>query len=253
MAKAGNNPDFFEETAFWAQGKRFVFGIDEAGRGCLAGPVCAAVTAWQTQDANHIPVEGIRDSKLMTEPQREKCFEPILERAFAYGIGFASPLEIDRWNILQATSLAVARAMEYALAFMINNGHLEMGAILNKDFAFLADGSHPLLNRAQFFIYHMEYSPEFPLLQKFFEDKVQEKCVIKGDSKVFSIATASILAKVSRDRRMLELHQQYPAYNFARHKGYSTELHIENLKKAGPSPEHRFSFAPVNQALPVEN
>jgi ribonuclease HII len=245
-------PDLSEEALLWNQGGAFVFGVDEAGRGCLAGPVCAAVTCWPINRDGVLPVP-VKDSKQMTESQREAVFEPILKRAMAHGIGFASSTEIDQWNILRATHLAVARALERALASLVNDGLVSIGFLESRRFMFLSDGNRPLVSEARPFLLHPDYAPEFPLLRELFMDHFHEKCIIAGDSKVFSIASASVLAKVSRDRLMMELDRQFPDYLFAKHKGYSTALHIEKLNKAGPCSEHRFSFAPVNEAFQLRN
>lgn len=246
--KQSSAPDLSEEALLWNQGGAFVFGVDEAGRGCLAGPVCAAVTCWPVNHTGEIPVP-VRDSKQMTETQREAAFQPILDRALSHGIGFATSTEIDQWNILRATHLAVARALERGLASLVNDGLVTIGQFHRTRFMFLSDGNAPLVSQARIFITHPDHAPEFPLLRELFLDHFHEKCIIAGDSKVFSIATASVLAKVSRDRHMMELDARFPDYQFAKHKGYSTALHIEKLNKVGPSPEHRFSFAPVNEAF----
>ena len=244
------NPNWQEEALLWKEGSAFVFGIDEAGRGCLAGPVCAAVCAWPrlenaSEAESHYPAP-VRDSKQMSEAQREAAFTPIKEFALAYGVGYASAKEIDRWNILRATYLAVARAMEQALAKLPADTPLA-------SLAFLTDGSHPLLSKSSFFVNHPEYEQEFPRLARLLSGGIKERCIVKGDSKVFSIASASVLAKVSRDHLMHELDKTYPAYAFAVHKGYSTAKHIEKLKLAGPSPEHRYSFTPVAEAARAHN
>lgn len=238
-------PDLNEEALLWKQGSAFVFGVDEAGRGCLAGPVCAAVAAWApTAEA---PVV-VKDSKKMSEHAREAAFQPIQEKALAFGVGMASPVEIDRWNILQANYLAVGRALERAIAMLVNAGLVSALDVNADRFHFLSDGSHPLVSRAKFFVYHADYGAEFPLLQQLFRNELREKAIVKGDDKVFSIASASVLAKVTRDHRMVELDREFPVYQFAKHKGYSTALHVENLRKAGPCSEHRMSFSPVAEA-----
>lgn len=239
-------PSLEEEALLWKQGSAFVFGVDEAGRGCLAGPVCAAVAAWPAQLAQEAMLSGIRDSKLMTEAQREAVFDEVKNKTLAHGVGWASAQEIDRWNILRATYLAVARATEIALQLMAQENFFD-----GKDFssfAALTDGSHPLLSRGKMFATHPEYAAEFPYLRALLEKPLQEICVIKGDSKVYSIASASILAKVSRDRHMHVLDKEFPAYDFAIHKGYSTAKHREKLRAAGPCSEHRKSYAPVAEA-----
>ncbi len=243
---SAKQPSLEQEALLWKQGSAFVFGVDEAGRGCLAGPVCAAVAAWPA----HLPAEavllGIRDSKLMKESQREAVFDNVKDKTLAHGVGWASAREIDRWNILQATYLAVARAMEKALQAMVQEKLFD-----GKDFssfACLTDGSHPLLSRGKMFATHPEFEAEFPYLRALLAKSLQEICVIKGDSKIYSIASASILAKVSRDRHMHILDREFPAYDFAVHKGYSTARHIEKLRAAGPCSEHRYSYSPVAEA-----
>ncbi len=187
------------DDAFRAQGFPILCGVDEAGRGPLAGPVCAAAVILPPD----IEIEGLNDSKKLTEKKREALYEPIKELALGYGIAFATVEEIEQYNILQATFLAMRRAVE----------QLSMTPDL-----VLVDG-----NRL----------PPLP---------VPGKTVIKGDSLSASIAAASILAKVSRDRLMLELDEQYPMYGFAKHKGYGTAAHYEALRTYGLSPAHRPSF-----------
>ncbi len=184
----------------------------------------------------------------MRESQREEAFDPIRALSHAHGVGFASAEEIDRWNILRATYLAVARAMEAALR-QLNEKGIKIDASFRNSSAFISDGSHPLLSRAQFFVGSKEYVGEFPLLAPFYEKPLREVCVVKGDSKVFSVACASILAKVTRDRHMHHLHEQFPHYDFLLHKGYSTAKHVEKLNKHGPCSEHRRTFSPVSNAL----
>ncbi len=243
MGKVGI-PNLEEEALLWKDGSAFVFGVDEAGRGCLAGPVCAGVSAW----APFSPVFGlpvaVRDSKVMTEPQREGAFAPVQQYSLAWGVGFASAQEIDRWNILRATHLAIARALEAAFAKLA-----ALGLSPWQQASFLTDGSHSMVKQCLFFLSVGDYQGEFPCLQRLRGQRFVERCVVKGDSKVFSIACGSVLAKVSRDRYMLELDRQYPTYEFAAHKGYSTAKHVENLRKAGPCLEHRRSFSPVSETL----
>jgi ribonuclease HII len=241
-------PDLEHEAPLWKNSGAFVFGVDEAGRGCLAGPVCAAVTCWAPHSAAFGLAVPVRDSKLMKEEERERAFGPIQALALAFGIGFASAAEIDRWNILKANYLALARALESALHSLRARG-IWRPAMGIESLAFLTDGNHPLVGHCSFFVQMPEYHPEFPVLREIFRVRPREICIVKGDSKVFSIASASVLAKVSRDRHMVSLDAAYPAYEFAAHKGYSTPKHIENLRRAGPCSEHRKSFAPVTEAL----
>ena len=188
----------FENNAY-EKGYKLVCGVDEAGRGPLAGPVCAAAVILPK---NHI-ICGVNDSKKLTEKKREELFDVIKAEALDYSIAFASEKEIDEINILQATYLAMKRAVE--------------GLKLNCDYA-LIDGNR------------------MPPLE------IAGETVIKGDAKSESIAAASILAKVTRDRLMLELAEKYPQYQFEKHKGYGTKLHYEMLDKFGPSEIHRQSF-----------
>ena len=181
------------------EGFAAVCGIDEAGRGPLAGPVFAAAVILP----EHCGIEGIDDSKKLSPKKREQLFGEIENGAVAYGIGFATEQEIDRVNILQATFLAMKRAFD-ALA-------------VRPDLALVDGNRMPQLG-------------------------VETRTIIKGDSLSASIGAASILAKVSRDRLMLQIDGLYPQYGFARHKGYGTALHVEMLKKYGPCPVHRRSF-----------
>ncbi len=189
----------YEENAINA-GYKCVCGIDEAGRGPLAGPVYAAAVVLPLG----LEIEGLNDSKKLSEKKREQLFDVIKEKAVDYSIGIATEQEIDEINILNATFLAMHRAVE--------------GLKTKPDYA-LIDGN--------------QY-PRNPF--------VTEETVIKGDAKSMSIAAASILAKVSRDRFMLEKAKEYPQYQFEKHKGYGTKLHYEMLKEYGASPIHRMTF-----------
>ena len=192
-------------------GSSFLIGIDEAGRGPLAGPVVAA--ACYIPPALTAQFPEVNDSKKLTEKKREKLFERLTHtEGILYGIGFASAQEIDELNILQATFLAMRRAAEPLLKY--------------PGVAALIDGPHPV---AQFSL------PQRP--------------IIDGDAKSLSIAAASILAKVTRDRYLKELDTRYPGYGFAGHKGYGTAKHLAALRQLGPCPEHRRTFAPVRNLL----
>lgn len=182
-----------------AAGFPLVCGIDEAGRGPLAGPVYAAAVILPLDCA----IEGLNDSKKLTEKKRELLFDVIREKAVAYGIGSATAQEIDQVNILQATFLAMARAYK------------AMGTAAGWA---LVDGNR---------------MPPLP---------IPGETVVKGDGQCACIASASILAKVSRDRVMGELDRQYPQYGFAKHKGYGTKAHYEAIKQYGLLPEHRRTF-----------
>ena len=190
---------FLYERRAVSDGHPLVCGIDEAGRGPLAGPVYAAAVILPMDCV----IEGLNDSKKVSEKKREQLFDVILEKAVAYGIGSASAEEIDRINILQATFLAMERAVSA----------MKRPA----DWA-LVDGNR---------------MPPLP---------IPGETVVKGDAQCASIAAASILAKVSRDRVLRELDQEYPQYGFAKHKGYGTKAHYEAIKQFGVLPEHRKTF-----------
>ncbi|NUM89749.1 MAG: ribonuclease HII [Bdellovibrionales bacterium] len=224
-------PTLEKETLLWQRSGVFVFGLDEAGRGCLAGPVCAAAYAFP-RGVGAIP--EVRDSKQIAEPIREAMFDEVRAAAAASGVGFASAEEIDRFNILNATSLALLRAVERALS-----------ATPAARLVFLTDGNQKLLHRARRFL----EMPEFQRVRDLFSVGFEEEPVVKGDAKVASIAAASLLAKVSRDRVMRDLDARFPGYEFRAHKGYSTELHVRKLYELGPTSEHRRSFSPVKQVL----
>ncbi len=187
------------EEGFYAQGVQVICGVDEAGRGPLAGPVCAAAVILP----EHLELPGLTDSKKLTDKKRRELFPLIKEQAIAYGIGLASEKEIDEINILQATFLAMQRALDQLS--------------IRPDLA-LIDG-----NREKDF-------------------GLPVKTVVKGDSLSANIAAASVLAKVTRDDLMLELAGQYPEYGFEIHKGYGTKAHYEALGEHGPSPIHRMTF-----------
>ena len=186
------------------QGILRLCGIDEAGRGPLAGPVCAAAVVLDPAR----PIQGLGDSKKLTEKKRELLYGQIREKALGYGIGWASPQEIDEYNILQATFLAMKRAL----------GQLAQQG-LRPDWI-IVDGNR---------------DPGF-------DGQAHTQTAVGGDGAYACVAAASILAKVSRDRHMLELDAGYPQYGFAKHKGYPTALHYQMLGEYGISPVHRRSF-----------
>ncbi len=188
------------DNAYRESGAGMFCGVDEAGRGPLAGPVYAAAVILPPEPI----IDGVNDSKKLSEKKREALFDVICDKAIAYCIATASVEEIDTHNILQATFLAMQRAVE--------------GLKVPPQFA-LIDG-----NRAPSGL------------------TIPCQTVVKGDSLSASIAAASILAKVSRDRHLLELDKQYPQYAFAKHKGYGTKAHYEALAQYGPSPVHRLTF-----------
>lgn len=193
----------FEEE-IQAQGFRVIAGLDEAGRGPLAGPVVAAAVVL----APIKKMAGIDDSKKLSPEQREKIFSLILQQAAAVGIGVVDAREIDRLNILRASLKAMEQAVQ--------------NLPLSPDFL-LIDGIHSLT---------------LPLAQR---------AIPKGDQRCQSIAAASIVAKVTRDRLMLAYHDEYPQYNFARHKGYGTREHLQAIRQYGCCPLHRQSFKPIYQ------
>lgn len=192
-------PDFSYEKELMSSGYKYVCGCDEAGRGPLCGPVVAAAVILPVD----IEIPGLNDSKKLTEKRREALFDVIKESAIAYAIAEASPEEIDEINILNASMLAMKRAVEA----------LEVKA----DFA-LIDGN----------------------CSRGFD--IPTKTVVKGDSISASIAAASILAKVTRDRGCIELDRMYPEYGIAQHKGYPTKLHMDAVREYGPSKIHRKTF-----------
>ena len=188
----------------------WICGVDEAGRGPLVGSVVAGAVVLDPSN----PIAGLKDSKKLTPARREFLYEQIMEKAKAWGIGEASPAEIDDINILQATMLAMRRAIE-DLA-------IRLGAWPDKA---LIDG-----NRC----------PELP---------ISAEAIIKGDAKEPAISAASIIAKVTRDRQMQALDKIHPQYGFAQHMGYPTEAHFAALKEFGTCDEHRRSFSPVRKVL----
>jgi len=192
----------------------WVCGVDEAGRGPLVGAVVAGAVVL---DPNN-PIEGLKDSKKLTAARREYLYEQIMGKAKAWGVGEASPAEIDDINILQATMLAMRRAIEDLTS--------RLGTWPDKA---LIDG-----NRC----------PELP---------IAAEAIIKGDTKEPAISAASIVAKVTRDRQMMSLHERHPEYGFAQHMGYPTEAHFAALKKYGACEEHRKSFSPVRRVLELQS
>ena len=187
------------ENEIYDSGVSPLCGVDEAGRGPLAGPVCAAAVMLP----RGLQIEGLNDSKKLSEKKREALYDQIVSQAIAYGIAFASVEEIESVNILEATFLAMNRAIE----------KLSVRPALA-----LIDG-----NRSKGI-------------------SVPARCVIGGDGKCADIAAASILAKVTRDRYMLDMAKQYPQYGFEKHKGYGTAAHYAAIREFGPSPIHRMSF-----------
>lgn len=193
-------PDYSYEALAREKGFKAICGVDEAGRGPLAGPVCAAAVILP-EDAE---IKGLNDSKKLSEKKREALFDVVKNTAVAWSVAWASVEEIEKYNILNATFLAMNRAIE--------------GLDIKSDYA-LIDGNR---------------------IPK--DIKIPCETVVKGDSLSMSIAAASILAKVSRDRLMLELDKQYPMYEFKKHKGYGTAAHMALIREFGPCECHRPSF-----------
>ena len=193
-------PDYSYEKNATLNGFKFVCGVDEAGRGPLAGPVCAAAVILP-EDTE---IEGLNDSKKLSEKKREALFDVICEKAVAYSIAYGTLEEIEEFNILEATFLAMNRAIDTLS--------------VKADFA-LIDGNRVPKNI-----------------------KIPCETIVKGDSKSMSVAAASILAKVSRDKLLLEYDEKYPQYNFKKHKGYGTKEHTDLILKYGPCEIHRLSF-----------
>lgn len=181
------------------KGYKAICGVDEAGRGPLAGPVCAAAVILPPNTI----IDGVNDSKKLTEKKREALFDVIKENAVSYSIAYASVEEIESINILNATMLAMKRAVE--------------GLDVKADYAMIDGNKMPQLD-------------------------IDGETIVKGDAKSMSIACASILAKVSRDRLLYEYAKEYPQYHFDKHKGYGTALHKEAILEYGPCPYHRMSF-----------
>lgn len=207
--------DFEEEL--WSKGFTRVAGVDEAGRGPLAGPVVAAALVFEPDYARResgTALAGLTDSKQLSELRREHFYDLLVSSAsVSWAVGIASPGEIDDINILQATHLAMLRAV---------NGLPELPEHI------LVDGL-PVKGLP-----------------------CDSTSIVKGDARSLSIAAASIIAKVTRDRMMQELHRKYPSYGFDAHKGYGSKRHIQSLLEHGPSPVHRKSFRPVREALDIK-
>ena len=213
--KSKQVPTLEEEVALLSQGYSFIAGVDEAGRGSLAGPVVAAAVILPLgipfrfdPDECLACFEGVRDSKQLTARERDRLFEVIMQHAVAVGVGIGSVEMIDERNILQATKYAMREAL---------------AQLTIPPQALLLDAIH---------------LPGIELLQR---------SIIKGDALCLSIAAASIIAKVTRDRMMTQLHEHFPVYGFAQHKGYGTEYHLVALREHGATPHHRRSFAPVRE------
>jgi ribonuclease HII len=198
-------PDLSLEGKLWQNGVRHIAGIDEAGRGALAGPVSAAAIILPASSNLETRLNGVRDSKKMTPRQRSIWAGELINVAIAWGVGFASHQEIDEFGIVPATRIAAMRALS---ALTIQPQHLLIDALL------------------------------------LYEESTPQTALIKGDARSLSIASASVLAKVTRDAYLREMDGEYPGYGFASHKGYGTSAHRLSISEKGPCPIHRLSFAP---------
>jgi ribonuclease HII len=211
MKVATSGVDLFSDSRFpIPDSRRLIAGVDEAGRGPLAGPVAVAAVILDPQR----PIDGLNDSKKLSEARREALYPLIVERALAWRIEFVEAGEIDQLNILQATLTGMRRALEAlspAATFARIDGNRLPQAL-----------------------------------------PCAAEALVGGDAIEPAIMAASILAKVARDRRMHELHARWPQYGFDRHKGYPSPVHLDALKAHGPCPEHRRSYAPVRALLPIE-
>lgn len=206
-------PTLSEEMTLFSQGHYYIAGLDEAGRGCLAGPVVAAAVMLPLEaDSSHLYVQlkGVNDSKQLSASTRERLYDVIHQHALAIGVGVGSVELIDERNILQATKQAMRDAIS---SLSPSPQALLLDALLLKDIT------------------------------------LPQRSIIKGDTISLSIAAASIIAKVTRDHMMVELHEHYPQYGFAQHKGYGTAMHLAALQEHGVTPHHRKSFAPVREQV----
>ncbi|MBU4351128.1 ribonuclease HII [Candidatus Parcubacteria bacterium] len=218
-------PNLYQEKRLWKQGYKLIAGLDEAGRGPLAGPVLAGAVSITNRRFINKDFRGLKDSKKLSAKQREKFYKLIVEHPdLEWGIGKVSEKIIDRVNILEATKLAMAKAIVNlnrklkSELYPFSHDRRKMGIT---DFLIL-DGNFKINNT-----------------------NVPQKSIIKGDEKVFSCAAASVIAKVTRDRIMTNYHEKYPKYRFDLHKGYATKLHMTMLKKHGFCEIHRKTFRPI--------
>ena len=200
------SPNLSFEEKLWKAGIKHIAGVDEAGRGALAGPVSAAAVILPPKASFQETLHGLDDSKQLSPVERTAWADNIRAQALAWGVGFATHEEIDLWGIIPATRLAANRAME---KFKIAAQHLLL------DYLFLPDCDIP------------------------------QSSLVKGDARSLSIAAASVLAKTVRDALLVGLESEFPGYRFSEHKGYGTPRHLAALHQLGPSPVHRMSFAPL--------
>jgi ribonuclease HII len=204
-----NRPDLQFENQLWSGGYKFVAGVDEAGRGALAGPVAAGAVVLPALEPNlYDCLVGVRDSKKMSAEDRDHWAAVIKEKAVTWAVGFASNLEIDRIGIVPATCLAASRALA-KLSCLVEHVLVDYLTLPNNEFS------------------------QTPL--------------IKGDARSLSIASAAILAKTARDAVLSKLDGEFPGYHFASNKGYATQAHRQAIQNLGPCDQHRFSFSPVKQ------
>ena len=241
-------PNFSQEKQLWSQGFQFVVGLDESGRGCLAGPVVAAgvcidnnLITYPIKSAkggakqfNEVKSFKIRDSKKISQKQREYFYKQLTNHPnIQWNVGVVDEKIIDKINILEATKLAMQKVIN--------------GFDIKPDFLIL-DGNfriHPIKYQKGIIL------PEAKLFNKV-NSKIKQKSIVAADEKVFSCAAASIIAKVYRDRIIKNLHKKYPQYGFNENKGYGTKLHFKNLKKFGPCRVHRKTFYPVTTLVKRE-
>ncbi|MDP2927051.1 MAG: ribonuclease HII [bacterium] len=218
-------PNLTEEKRLWKNGYRTVVGLDEAGRGALAGPVVAAATVIKNYKIKIENLKSIKDSKKLSPRQRERAYELITkDKGIQWGIGVVSEKVIDRINVLEATKLAMEKAVKNLVKKIRRRSSVR--------------NFHDRVNFAPVSFLILDGNFRLGL-------SLPQKSIIRADEKVFSCAAASVLAKVTRDRIMIRYHQKYPRYRFDLHKGYGTKLHLQRLKKYGCSRIHRLSFAPV--------
>ncbi len=205
-------PNFYQENKLRKRGFRFIAGLDEAGRGAWAGPIVAGAVIIEVDKVNKVDrvngvLKGVKDSKLLTPKKREKFFEIIIRQVLDWSVGVVSEKVIDEIGIVKANKLAMKKALE-----------------------------------------NLSFKPDYVLIDgKINLDKLRipSQSIIQGDTKIFSIASASIIAKVWRDRIMIKLHEKYPYYGFAQHKGYGTKLHWKTIQKYKICPLHRKTFKPM--------
>ncbi len=197
-----NKPNYKKEKDLLKKGYQIIAGLDEAGRGCLAGPLVAGAVILK----NIKPLKGLRDSKKMSPQQRERMFLKIVNHSLVWSVGIVEPEEIDEYGIIPANRMAFERAVK-----------------------------------------KLKLKPDYLLVDgiRNFDSNIKSEFVVKGDGQIYSIAAASVVAKVVRDKLMEKFHLKYPEYNLDKHKGYGTKEHFSLIEKHGPAEIHRFSFYPI--------